>query len=292
MFTPPLRTRRPGTPAGAGHRAAGRTIGGRRDQPAGRAAERVTGGRREHEAVPAVPAQADHLADVLRGAVQLAGPPLVLVLGGTPGGHEEQRPAGPGRHRPGLHRGLAHRVQCRAARGGGHVEHVEHPAGGQHDVGLGMVDPALPDLAWLAAGQQVPGRRHRVGGGRRAADPVAGTGPARVLARRVCPQADRPAEPGVPGGGRGQPPGFPAPAPAQYRCDHQAPLPATAVLALSLTKDGGPATLRAGRLPGRCRHVAERRLPPGPASPLATPSPRSGWAQTAQPSQRASSAAQ
>ena len=53
-----------------------------------------------------------------------------------------------------------------------------------------------------------------------------------AAARRVGAQAHRPAQAGVLGGRRRHPPDVPAPAPAQYRCDHQAPLPAGPVLAL------------------------------------------------------------
>src|SRR5712691_2653832 len=82
--------------------------------------------RGEHEAVLAEPAEPGYPGDRLGLAVQMAGPPLVLVGEDRPAQHKEKGPvpgaecyrAGPD-HRP------FHLAECRHSRLGWHVEHVK-----------------------------------------------------------------------------------------------------------------------------------------------------------------------
>src|SRR5215467_9919775 len=115
----PPRRRRRGTPGAAGRARRG-----------------------HHIAVPAVPAQPGHGGEIVRLAVQVTGPPFVLVDGRAAGAGKKQGPV------VRAERDRAHgcwraadSLQGQQAGSGRDVEYVEHPPGGQDDARVRPLPP-------------------------------------------------------------------------------------------------------------------------------------------------------
>lgn len=164
-----LRTGVPGAGVGEGlqqgQRIRQRMLGAA--HPAHRAVFPGQPGRRyQHIGTAAVPAQPRMLVHGLGVAVQLAGPPLVLVLGGAPGEGEQQHASVVALgDRPDLDTGGEQPLHRLPTGLQGHVEHVVHHAGRGDEVGLGLMPGPALDLGAVGGGLRLPGERHRVPGG-------------------------------------------------------------------------------------------------------------------------------
>src|SRR3569833_3152799 len=135
------------------------------------AAERQHRRRRDDVAVTAVPAHARGLLDALGHRVEVAGPPLVLVLRRPAGRDEEQVALVAHRGaRTGGHPVALPALQREPAGLRGHVEDVEDPPGRQNDVRLGRGLPELPEAIGVGRGLHLPNLCGRMRARRRAAD--------------------------------------------------------------------------------------------------------------------------